>query len=178
MEVNPKFNNRPNKNVWLSRAVAVQMFLIAHKDGENYVLVSQRGPKTPDPQFVGSWNVVTGYLDWDETLQECAIRETYEETGVYLPIIATHFDVIHADWTTPWYARSIPRNRQNVSIGFGMYIDLKDEHFPQWKIQDQGEVSDVMWLNVSLLDKVDWAFEHNERIGEYIVRLELQKKLR
>jgi ADP-ribose pyrophosphatase YjhB (NUDIX family) len=47
---------------------------------EWFILVSKRGPGCPSA--VGKWNVPGGYLDFDETLEEAARRECYEETGV------------------------------------------------------------------------------------------------
>lgn len=71
-----------DQTLWYSRSVACSMYLFIYsrKTKQWYVLVSKRGPGCPSN--VGKWNVPGGYLDFDETLEECARRECYEETGV------------------------------------------------------------------------------------------------
>lgn len=46
-------------------------------DGDKVLLV-QRGQE-PDKGF---WDIPGGYLDWDETLEQCAARELKEETSL------------------------------------------------------------------------------------------------
>ena len=93
-----KFNNRPNichnipaktetglettRILWESRSVAVVCVVLLWKPfcKEPWVLVSQRGPNSADYQ--GLYNVVCGYLDWDETGFEAVLRETWEEVGL------------------------------------------------------------------------------------------------
>ena len=58
---------------WFSRSNAVVCVTFAKDlDGIVYVLASDRGEGTPDPEFVGAWNLVCGYLDFNETLEEAA----------------------------------------------------------------------------------------------------------
>ena len=69
-----------NKSYWISRSVAVTGLISAvGKDGEVYFLLERRGPGCPDN--IGKLCSICGYLDWDETLEEAIVRETYEETG-------------------------------------------------------------------------------------------------
>ena len=70
------------KIYWISRSMAVVCFVFAYIDGRWCVLANQRGEGTPD--FQGYWNAPCGYLDYNETLEQAAIREVYEETGVKL----------------------------------------------------------------------------------------------
>ncbi len=32
--------------------------------------------------FRGAWSLPSGFLEWDESIRDCAIRETLEETGI------------------------------------------------------------------------------------------------
>ena len=76
----PLINPKTGKEVWISRSVAVAVTVFSNINGKDCVLANKRGPGLPN--HVGQWNVVSGYIDYDETLKEAAIREVFEETGV------------------------------------------------------------------------------------------------
>ena len=67
------------KKYWISRSMATVVYVFAFIGEEVYVLANKRGPGLPTN--VGKWNCPSGYLDFDETLEECAVREVFEETG-------------------------------------------------------------------------------------------------
>ena len=69
-----------NKEYWISRSVAVAVSIYTFIDGKLCVLANKRGPGLPN--HAGQWNVVSGYIDFDETIPEAAKREVYEETGL------------------------------------------------------------------------------------------------
>ena len=70
---------------WFSRSMATALFAFCKdEDGDWCVLASERGLEAAD--FRGMWNCPCGYLDYDETTKECAVRECFEETGVQIPI--------------------------------------------------------------------------------------------
>lgn len=70
------------QTLWYSRSVACSLYLFIYdnRSGEWYVLLTKRGSGCPS--YVGRWNVPGGFLDFDETLEDCARRECFEETGV------------------------------------------------------------------------------------------------
>lgn len=124
-----KFDNKENecatlvdgRKVWLSRSVAVVNMIIAEVDDRIYVLMVKRGPGCPDE--IGKWVMPCGYLDWNETLAECGIRETYEETGLNLNEFGNHKIgyLVRDDYNDgqPWSINSMPTsNKQNVSCYF------------------------------------------------------------
>ena len=47
-------------------------------DGHGHVLLVQRGR---DP-FRGQWALPGGFMEMDETIEHCAVRELQEETGI------------------------------------------------------------------------------------------------
>ena len=59
---------------WFSRSMATAIFVFCKDaDGDWCVLASERGEEAAD--FRGMWNCPCGYLDFDETTKECAVRE-------------------------------------------------------------------------------------------------------
>lgn len=161
-------NNFPvqheGKTYWVSRSMAVACFVFAHINGKWCVLANQRGEGTPD--FQGCWNVPCGYLDYNETTKEAAIRETYEETGVKLD------DVLF------WGFNDDPEdNRQNVTFRYFTLIDDPQPSFASLSTEAMGgeenEVSSVAWIPLNNIADYDWAFEHDILILELLELLEL-----
>lgn len=155
------FNNIPNecglhrgKQVWLSRSVAVAVLVTCtdHK-GDTHVLISKRGIGTPD--FQGYWNIVCGYLDYNETLIDAARREVYEETGVFIPEDSN----IHLTGIND----SI-EGKQNVTIQFR--VDLHQDELPSTSIlnAEENEVEDILWIpyDKHSINHFKFAFNHME----------------
>lgn len=178
-----KFNNKPNKShningeiVWVSRSVAVNcVVLIKRKSNEvPEVLVSKRGPNAAD--FQGLMNVVAGYLDYNETGTEAVYRETWEECGVNLEKLAMENTIKRIDLLEPWYVNTRPtENKQNVSLRYGVYIHLDTDEYPDLSLEHNeivGEVSEVWWLPINMIDQYDWAFNHDKTIKEYVSKVE------
>ena len=179
-----KFNNKPNtehkigdKSVWESRSVAVNCVIVVTDPditSEPFVLISQRGQGAAD--FQGKWNVVAGYLDYNETTSEGCVREAWEETNINLYSILDMKEdkknyVVHDKVTKEWGTNSdISNNRQNISFRFGIYfvmenfinkIELSDKN------SEPNEVSDIKWIPLSKVDDYDFAFNHDKLIKEF-----------
>jgi len=177
--ITPKFKNRPNlatetkdgKKIWLSRSTAVVSELVALDKSTHryYTLIEQRGPASLGSP--GMWCFPCGYLDWDETLYEAALRETWEEAGIDL--LDMQYRRLDGFSMTPWYIESNPKShRQNISIHFGFYYEVENiDQLPKPSAEncEEGEISDLRWVPVEevyakALDKdfkYEMAFNHD-----------------
>ena len=148
-------NNFPvqheGKTYWISRSVAVTCFVFAPVDGEWCVLANLRGPNTPD--FQGYWNCPCGYLDFNETTAQAAMREVYEETGVVL------------DKVKLWEISDKPdENRQNIVFRFYTILPKAPELNSDSNARggEKGEVSECDWMPIRLLPVYQhFAFNHD-----------------
>lgn len=141
------------KEYWISRSVAVSVFLFVKDKDQLYVLANKRGPGAAD--FQGLWNCPCGYLDWDETAKEAACREVFEECGVKInPKMLTLHNVI----TDP------TQNRQNVTLRFCGMINKSRLNFFKSEGGEENEVSEVALIPFSEISKYKWAFGHDEII--------------
>ena len=149
---------------WFSRSMATALFAFCKdEDGDWCVLASERGAEAAD--FRGMWNCSCGYLDFDETTKECAVRECFEETGVQIPIDSLIFIGYEDD--------PITANRQNVTFRFGAKIeDRITSDFKFSKENNEGaEVGEIKWIKVKDIDNYEWAFGHKNRIKEIFEKI-------
>lgn len=144
---------------WFSRSVATVIFVYCKdEDGQWCVLGSERGQGAAD--YHGFWNCVCGYLDFNETARECALRELYEETGLFIQ------DEDSVKFVS--YEDSPDANRQNVSFRFSVFLDnsvTTDFQFSK-KNNERGEVGEIKWIRLSNVNDYMWAFGHGERLLE------------
>ena len=152
------------KIYWISRSMAVVCFVFAYIDGRWCVLANQRGEGTPD--FQGYWNAPCGYLDYNETLEQAAIREVYEETG--LSIDKTKLMLMDID--------DSPK-RENQVILFRyiyFYYDKNKSVTITNKYCEPDEVDDIKFIPIDELNNYEWTSKnHKEKIkkyGKYIIK--------
>ena len=146
---------------WFSRSIATAIFVFCKDaDGDWCVLASERGEEAAD--FRGMWNCPCGYLDFDETTKECAVRECFEETGVKIPIESL-ISIGYED-------DPVKANRQNVTFRFAAKIeDRITSDFEFSKEHNEGkEVGKIAWVKVKDIDNYEWAFSHKNRIVEIV----------
>lgn len=178
---NKNFPVKVNDNVyWVSRSVAVCVFVFK-KNGDDLCVLSEiRGEGSAD--FHGMYCVPCGYMDYNENLNECAIRELKEETGFNGDTEKLIFININS---SPY------QNRQNISINFA-YFASENEDFDLYKAEggEPDEVSKVEWITCATIRKKSffkkffsknkknyiklnynffnsgdkWAFNHHKRI--------------
>lgn len=154
------------KTYWISRSIATAVHVFKVINSDLYVLAEKRGSGV---QYPGLYCIVCGYLDYDETLQEGAIRELREETGINITEDRLNLVDIYS---------SPSENRQNVTVHY--YTFLKEnEDFDLTKAQggEENEVEKIEWIklgkikhedelqiNTEVFSKYDWAFNHDRKI--------------
>lgn len=73
-------------------AVKVGVGVVVIRD--NMVLLGKR----MGSHGAGTWSCPGGHIEFGETVSECSIRETLEETGAHLRLIDNHFDWNEKIW--------------------------------------------------------------------------------
>jgi len=174
----PTFNNKPNecvtladgRTVFLSRSTAVCVAVTALVNGKLYTLVSHRGKGVPNYQY--HQNLICGYLDYNETLHEAALREVWEETG--FDISSINKGIVYGIQNPPWAISDLPKGKvQNIThrYGFVFKVDSLDD-LPTLSnaYSEKDEVITSEWVShkdlLLLLDnnpeepEKSWAFNH------------------
>ena len=145
------------KKYWYSRSICAVALLFATDDtGKWYVLANKRGLDEKH-----KWNCPAGYLDFEETIAECAAREVYEETGLKISP-----DVLHLVFIND----NPKETRQNVTF---RYVGLLNEKVEDLSKQlnsshsEKNEVEEIKFIPVEDIDNYEWAFNHDNLIKSY-----------
>lgn len=159
-----KFKNKPNKKVKLENGEEV--FLARNVSLNALVLYSDEVlliKRSKNMSEGGKWCLPCGYLDWDETPYQAALRELYEETGLkesdVTPLLKEH------NSHEPLYLLTtrLDSPQQNIELTYVFLLEgkHKDLNVPEWAAF---EVNEIKWVKTSELSKYDIAFEHDKII--------------
>jgi 8-oxo-dGTP pyrophosphatase MutT (NUDIX family) len=159
------FNNKQNEILrdekgkihWISRSVAVVSVVI----WKDKFLILKRGLNVSNSK---KWCSPCGYLDWNESAAECAIREIYEETGINL----RNYKISGLE--SPYELVTEPNVnwKQDIAIHFKIIIDSETEPEYDLSIVDPGETLDIKWITADEIVNYDFAFKHDRRIKKCI----------
>lgn len=143
----------------IDRSVGVVMLCYTIAGDNIYILVNKRGTKTSE--FKSKWNLPSGYINWDESGEETAVRETFEETGIDIPV----------EWVKEVEHSTSPKeNRQNIIFRYAVQVS-NDYMNKSLTTQDSEEVDNIKWINFNELDTVEWAFNQKEAINRMLSKL-------
>ena len=121
--------------------------IVITKESDAKVLLIQRG----DEPFKGCWAFPGGFMNMDETTEQCAIRELEEETG--LKVIELHqigaYSKVDRD----------PRGR-TITVA---YLVVIDKPLP---VIGQDDAAKAEWWPLSTLPQL--AFDHDEILKDAI----------
>ena len=181
----PIFNNRENEEVtladgrviWLSRSSAVTTTVLCCVENQYYILLGRRGVGCPDE--VGKWNLPCGYLDWDETLSEAAVREVFEETGVNLRALP-QASIVLDGMEQPWRVNSAHKtgSKQNVSHHFYIVFNAPELPVTSTEYCEPDEIEVLEWRAIDRLSGLDYAFGHEAIMREFLSRQEIEKLIK
>lgn len=123
-------------------AVTADIVLIKLANNQRYVLLIER----KHPPFEGMWALPGGFLDMDETLEEAALRELQEETGISgVQLKQFHtFSKVNRD----------PRHRTITTVFIGFANDVTS------KPEAGDDAAKAEWFALDELPPL--AFDHEE----------------
>jgi 8-oxo-dGTP diphosphatase len=132
-------------------AVATDIAVFTLRKGALHVLLIERGGEP----FRGAWALPGGFVQPDETLDACALRELLEETGVEADALF-HF----ANFSAP---ERDPRERV-ISVAY-LALMSSDE----LRVEGSSDAAQARWFPIDDLPAL--AFDHDEILGQALASL-------
>lgn len=128
--------------------------VVITKEAEPKVLLIQRGA---DP-YKGYWAFPGGFMNMDETTEQCAIRELEEETGLKVSTVRQigAYSKVDRD----------PRGR-TITVAYLAIIDKPAQ------VTGQDDAAKAEWFPLSALPKL--AFDHVDIMADAINLFHVQK---
>ena len=121
--------------------------IVITKEAEPKVLLIERG----DEPFKGCWAFPGGFMNMDETTEQCAIRELEEETGLKVSKVYQigAYSKVDRD----------PRER-TITVAYLAIIDAS------MAVKGQDDAAKAQWFPLSTLPEL--AFDHDEIMWDAI----------
>ncbi len=133
-------------------ALAVDIVVFGYQAGELFLLLIERGVEP----FKGEWALPGGFVKLDETLEQAALRELSEETGVknvYLDQLYT-FGAVDRD----------PRGRV-ISVSYFALVKASRHH-----LRATTDAAGTKWFSISKIPSL--AFDHKKIVKLALGRLQ------
>ncbi len=128
-------------------AVCVDIIVLYKTNSKTFILLIER----KHPPFENCWALPGGFIEMNETLEQSALRELHEETGIKCNLLKQF-----AVYGNP---NRDPRGR-NISIVYYVFLDNKIE------ATAGDDAANAKWFNV--LELPSLAFDHNKIIEDFI----------
>lgn len=132
-------------------AVTTDCVVFSYSGEELIVLLIERG----NEPFKGRWAIPGGFIQMDETAEECAKRELYEETGIKIDQVEQLHTFTDIDRD--------PRER-TISISYITLVNAGD-----YNPKAGDDAAKTNWFSVNKLPPL--AFDHKEIIWHAVKRI-------
>ena len=121
--------------------------IVMTREDEPKVLLIERGHEP----FKGCWAFPGGFMNMDETTEQCAIRELEEETGLQITDIQQlgAYSKVDRD----------PRGR-TITVAYLAFVDTP------LPVKGQDDAAKAQWFSIKNLPKL--AFDHEEIMKDAI----------
>lgn len=150
---------------------ACVMLLLFPKNGEWHILLTERTQsENPNDRHGGQISFPGGQLEAEETLEACALRETYEEVGIppqaiqvigpmtdlYIPVSNFHvFPFLGWAATPPQYNRQVTEVKQIIETPLSILQNTENHKFTEIPLKEGFVLKDVPYFDVH--GKVVWG---------------------
>ena len=91
----------------------------------------------------GHWDLPKGKLDDGETIEQCAIREVEEETGLRNIALGKLIGITHHDYFDNWTNRDVTKETH----WFAMQVSSNQQLIPQ----TEEDIEKIEWVDKSLI---------------------------
>ncbi len=125
------------------------------KEGSAFVLLGQRGAKSK--AFANSWSLIGGFLDpGTESLEECAVREFHEETGIEAALDCVKLVAVQSN---------PHRDPRGVIVDTVWAVEF-DSELPAVAADD---LQAVAWHPLEKALTMTLAFDHHDSLSKFAV---------
>lgn len=169
MEYNKKTGKWESKYWHPSLTTDAVVFGFDKKDGDLQILLIKRGMAKPGEQaaYEGYWALPGGFLQENETTDECVYRELFEESSMK---IFNHEQGILPEFIEQLKTYSARgRDPREFVITVAYYALVKKE---QYIIKGGDDAAEAKWFSVDEIPHLKLAFDHAQIIQDAIDRLQ------
>lgn len=131
---------------WYSRSVAAASAVVAEHNGVYHLLAVKRGNGARFHNH--EWCIPGGFLDFNETVQQCAMRETFEETGISLSIEDSIAPLIIDD----------PSSSKEQTVTLIYFFKLDDLKPVTNEYSELDEVEEIKWIPFDQIFNYKWMY--------------------
>ena len=152
---------RNGKEYWVSRSNCISLYVYCKDErGVWNILASKRG-SGPNIKSPNRWNVVNGFLDYGYSLEDTAVKECEEETGV---IISKEMLKNQGTYSS--------RVNGPVVTRFVCFLDgTTAEHPTDISGAEPNEVTCAKWIPIDEVDKYFWLNGQGQSAAEKLKEL-------
>lgn len=116
---------------------------------EGHVLLMRRSEN--EKNFPGKWGLISGMMEWGETVEDALKREAMEEVGIEVEVVR---------FTGRFYD-ALNRHPSKTTVCLPHICKIK-KGTP--KVNQPEEVQDVRWFKPSEVKDLDMAYDHKQML--------------